>query len=70
MSTDERAKVLPTTQKEVLNTVYKLEFDTSDGSNGYRYLSMDNCYECPECNVPVVYSTYGDSQYEYVGVKH
>ena len=37
VSTNELAKVFPTTQKAVLNSIYKLRFDISDGSNGYRH---------------------------------
>ena len=48
VSIDERAKVLPNNQKAVLNAISKLEFDISDGKNGYRHLSMDNRYACPE----------------------
>ena len=48
VSIDERAKALPTTQKLVLNSMYKLQFDISDGSNEHCHLSMDNRYACPE----------------------
>ena len=37
LSIDEHAKVLPTTQKAILNSIYKLGFDISDGSNGYHH---------------------------------
>ena len=45
---DERTKVFPTTTKIVLNSMYKLQFDILDGSNGYHHWSMYNRYECPE----------------------
>ena len=48
VSIDKRAKVLPTTQNVVSNSMYKFQFDISDGSNGYRHFLMDNWYTCPE----------------------
>ena len=44
MSIDERTKLLHTPQKPGSNSMYKLQFDISDGSNVYRHLSMDNRY--------------------------
>ena len=48
VSIDKCAKMLPTTQKPVLNSMYKIQFDISGGSNVYQQLSMDNCYTFPE----------------------
>ena len=44
---DKRAADLPTTQKAVLNAVYKTGLDTASPL-GYRHLSLDNRYQCPE----------------------
>lgn len=46
---DPRAVELPTTQKAVLNAVYKRKLDNEYApSDGHRHISMDNRYVCPE----------------------
>jgi hypothetical protein len=46
----EEAKTLPTTQKAVVNAVFQIGLD-NDVQHGYRKISMDNRYQCPELAV-------------------
>ena len=46
---DEKCWNLPTTMKAVVNAVIKCKLDKgSNDANGYRVISLDNRYQCPQ----------------------